>query len=284
MKRLNNARRLTCACLGVAAMAMALPAQAQADKRNAAPASVPAPQAIEAAMLQMSATSRCGDECVVRDAPFTAERHFASEQLLADGNRISTERVEKIYRDAKGRTRVESEWLNRPLVQIQDPVAGVSYRLYPHSRSGLMMRLNAAPVVPKPAPAPTGVLAAGASAGAAKVAQQLAPALLASSAAKDGDAAASKALGGKSMEGVSVEGVLRTSTVPAGTAGNALPIVQTYEVWRSPELRMAIQWRSVDPRTGERSMRITKLARQEPPAALFAAPGDYTLREVAGPR
>lgn len=249
-------------------------AQAAQAQHGAAPLVLPAPEAMEVAMLRISATSRCGDECVVRGAPYSAERHYSTEQLLADGNRIRTERLEKIYRDARGRTRVESQWLGRPLVQIHDPVAGLSYRLYPDSRSGLVMRIREPQPASGTAPA---TLAGAGSAGAAKVAQQLAPAL--ASAGPEGETDA-RLLGAKVMEGVPVNGKLHTTTVPAGAAGNALPIVASSEVWSSPELRLPIYARSADPRTGERITRITGLNRQDPPSALFTPPSGYTVREV----
>lgn len=245
-----------------------------ATAQHGAPIPLPAPEAMEVSMLRISATSRCADECVVRNQPYSAERHTATEQVLADGNRIRTERIDKIWRDAQGRTRVESEWLGRPLVQIQDPVAGLSYRLYPHNRSGLVMRI-AEPAGADAAPASLGQGAS--SAGAAKVAQQLAPALATAAQGSESD---TQNLGSKVIDGVPVNGKLHTATLPAGAAGNALPIVHTNEVWRSPELRLSLYARNIDPRTGERTTRIVGLSRQDPPHSLFTPPSGYTVREV----
>ena len=110
---------------GLALLALAPAAYAQ---HGGAPA-VPANEAMEVMLLRISASSRCTDGCVVRGLPYSAERVTESVRVLADGNRIVQRQAEKLYRDSDGRTRVESEWQGKPLVQIQDPVAGMRYRL-----------------------------------------------------------------------------------------------------------------------------------------------------------
>jgi hypothetical protein len=251
---------------GLAVLAAAPLAHAQ----QAAPAN----EALEVMLLRISASTRCADACAVRGLPYAAERVTETVRVLADGNRIVQRNTEKLYRDADGRTRVESDWKGKPLVQIQDPVAGMSYRLYPGAKTGYRMAI-AAPVPAKteaPAPGPTAAVP-----GAAGVAEQLAPALA-------GDAGAavtqSRALGTKQIDGMMAEGTQVTTTVPAGATGNVKPIVGTEETWTARELRVPVLVRMTHPFTGETVMRLRNLSRLDPPAALFAVPADYTVREI----
>lgn len=251
---------------------------ARAQERS--PLVIPEREPVEVMMLRLSASSRCLQDCVVRNAPYSAERIYESVQVLADGNRIVERRTEQLYRDADGRTRVESDWNGGALVQLQDPVQNMSYRLYPTKKTGIRMAIGtpapaggAAPVVLAPA-------ANGVSPGAAKVAEQLAPALASALASADSQRTV-RALGTRQMDGLAVEGSLQTTTIPAGKSGNALPIVSTTETWHSRDLKMDLYSKSVDPRYGERVTRVQNLRRTDPPASLFAAPADYTVQEIA---
>jgi hypothetical protein len=232
-------------------------------------------ETLEVMLLRISASTHCTDGCAVRGWPYSAERVTESVKVLADGNRIVQRNTEKLYRDSEGRTRVESEWKGKPLVQIQDPDAGMSYRLYPDTKTGYRMTITA----PRPART-SGAAPAGPAApvpGATKVAEQLAPALA-------GDATAavtqSRSLGTKQIEGVTAEGTQTTATVPAGAAGNVKPMVSTTEMWLARDLLIPLEMRMTNPFMGESVMRVRNLSRLEPPTALFAVPADYTVREI----
>lgn len=220
---------------------------------------------LEVMLLRISASTHCTDGCAVRGLPYSAERVTESVKVLADGNRIVQRNTEKLYRDSDGRTRVESEWKGKPLVQIQDPDAGMSYRLYPDTKTGYRMAI-AAPAGP-----------AASAPGAAKVAEQLAPALNVDAA---GTVAQSRSLGTKQIEGVTAEGTQTTVTVPAGAAGNVKPMVSTTELWLARDLSIPLEMRMTHPFMGESVMRMRNLSRLEPPTALFAVPADYTVREI----
>lgn len=268
----------------LAALALAWPACALAEGEPAAlnppTAAIGAVyEAMEVSMLRISATSRCGSGCVVRDLPYSAERVTESVQVLADGNRITTQRTEKVMRDALGRTRTETEWLGKPLVQIQDPVARISYRLYPATQTGLQMSMGEPPAAPAPAAFALPNPGQPVSAGASRVAEQLGPVLAGAPAAHT----APHKLGTRQMEGLNVEGSLTTRTTPAGAAGNAQPLVSTTEVWTSPELKLTLYTKSIDPRYGERITRLTRLRRDEAPASSFAPPAGYTMHDIPRP-
>jgi hypothetical protein len=233
----------------------------------------------EVMLLRLSATSRCQHNCFVRGAPYSAERVVESVQVLADGNRIVQRRAEQLYRDADGRSRVESEWRDSPLVQIQDPVGNMSYRLYPRQKTGLKM------VMAEPAPAASAALAIqspgsnGVSVGAARVAEQLGPTMASATTSADSQRTV-RPLGTRQMDGLTVEGSLQNTTIASGKSGNTLPIVSTVETWHSHELNLDLYVKSNDPRYGEQVTRVQNIRRNAPPASLFAAPADYAVREV----
>ncbi len=91
--------------------------------------------------------------------------------------------------------------------------------------------------------------------------------------------ATTKDLGSKDIDGVKTQGKLRSYEIPAGEIGNRNAIVVSTETWQSPDLQVTLLSRRSDPRSGERSYRLSGLKREEPAAALFAVPSDYTVKE-----
>ena len=92
--------------------------------------------------------------------------------------------------------------------------------------------------------------------------------------------ATTKDLGSKEIDGVKAQGKLRSYEIPAGEIGNRNAIVVSTETWYSPELQVTLLSKSSDPRSGERSFRLAGLKREEPAAALFAVPSDYTVKDA----
>lgn len=91
--------------------------------------------------------------------------------------------------------------------------------------------------------------------------------------------ASTKELGTKEIEGIKAQGKLRSYEIPAGEIGNRNPIVVSTETWYSPELQVTLLSKHSDPRSGERVYRLAAIKREEPAAALFAIPSDYTVRD-----
>ncbi len=87
------------------------------------------------------------------------------------------------------------------------------------------------------------------------------------------------ALPAKDIEGVKVNGERTSWTIEAGKIGNEKAIVQTREVWTSPELMLTVYSRDMDPRSGETVYRLSNLKRGEPDAALFKVPAGYEVTE-----
>lgn len=90
----------------------------------------------------------------------------------------------------------------------------------------------------------------------------------------------SKDLGTRDFDGVKAQGKLHTYEIPAGAIGNRNPIVVTDEHWFAPDLQVTVYTKHNDPRSGEVVYRLEKIRREEPQAALFAVPADYTVKDM----
>ena len=86
-------------------------------------------------------------------------------------------------------------------------------------------------------------------------------------------------LGTREFNGVKASGSQRSYEIPAGEIGNRHPIVVSTETWTSPELQVVVYQKRSDPRAGDTVLRLEDLKRDEPAAALFTVPSDYTVRE-----
>ena len=87
-------------------------------------------------------------------------------------------------------------------------------------------------------------------------------------------------LGTDILEGVSVDVVKTTTIVPVGRAGNDAPITRTHEVWTSPDLKLTMKEEWNDPRTGDRTVQLTKFSRIEPEASMFRPPAGYKVKDL----
>ena len=93
-----------------------------------------------------------------------------------------------------------------------------------------------------------------------------------------------EALGRQTIEGIQAEGRRTTMTIPAGQAGNELPIHIVNETWYAPELQTTLISKHSDPRNGETITRLINISRSEPAHILFEAPADYKLNEMEAGR
>ncbi len=87
-------------------------------------------------------------------------------------------------------------------------------------------------------------------------------------------------LGTKEIEGVKATGKMRSYEIPAGEIGNRNAIVVTNESWYSPDLQVTMLTKRSDPRIGDKIYRLASVKRDEPAAALFAIPSDYTVKDA----
>jgi hypothetical protein len=209
-----------------------------------------------------SAAGKCRFGRGLKGVPFSADEIFDTTRTLADGTQIAHRTLRKSYRDSEGRTR--EEFFGREgasqqtadgwpqFVLIFDPVACDSYRLEP--------RDHVAKESDPPRPAP-----------------QARPAALPRTIPQD---VKQEELGEQEIEGVAVRGTRTTRTIPAGADGNDGPIEVVSEIWYSPELRRTVLAITSDPRNGDTTLRLTNIVRDEPPAALFQVPADYTIEKL----
>lgn len=93
--------------------------------------------------------------------------------------------------------------------------------------------------------------------------------------------ASTKELGTRDIEGVKAEGKLRSYEIPAGEMGNRNAITVSDETWYAPELQVTVMSKHSDPRSGESVYRLAGVKRDEPAAALFMVPSDYTIKDRA---
>jgi len=84
-------------------------------------------------------------------------------------------------------------------------------------------------------------------------------------------------LGTQSMENVSVHGARRSTTVPAAASGTGKPVVVTDETWYSEELHLNMLVKHDDPRTGQQTVTVTHVDRNEPNPTVFQIPAGYKV-------
>jgi hypothetical protein len=213
---------------------------------------------------------------LVTGAPYSAVETLTTQQKFADGNSVNTSRSIQRARDGAGRT-YSSENITpaaatgkAPYTRttIIDPVAGVRYELDSSTMTAYERRIPRARGPRRTAgapPAPTArtrTLANGAT-------ETVTP------------------LGVQTVNGVQATGTQISEVIPAGAIGNAQPITRTRTTWISTDLKLPVQIRSSDPRTGITDMELTNISTGEPSASLFTVPSTYTIERRGmgrGPR
>jgi hypothetical protein len=206
---------------------------------------------------------------VVTGAPYSAVAVTETRQMLADGNTISRKVQANVFRDSQGRTRRETTLTgvgplsttgaSRTFVIIHDPVAGTAFVLHQNTK------------VAEQLPTPLGGRKGPGNLQGRFDARMQAE--IANGSLKKED------LGVQTINGISAHGTRFTKTIPAGQMGNDKPIVITSERWYSPELQIVVKTTRNDPRFGETTYSLTNIQKQEPAAALFTVPADYTVKQ-----
>ena len=193
--------------------------------------------------------------------PFSADTLTTMTQQLADGNRIEQRTTGSVARDRRGRMRVEQTLAGFApasggegvrLVTITDPVTREQYQVDEARRTVWRLRLP-------PPPRRDG------SGGR--------PPLAAPPSVK------TEVLDSQVFDGVKADGSRATLVIPAGAIGNDRAIEIVSERWYSPELRMVLATRRVDPRLGNTSYRLVNITRGDPPPQLFELPAEFTVRD-----
>ncbi len=198
----------------------------------------------------------------VTGAPFSATATTQTTQVLADGNQINHTETATVARDSAGRTRHDSTishigpWsaagTPREIVRIVDPVAGASYMVDVTGKTVVKLPYHQRSNSGEPRMRPNG---------------------------NGNIQRTTESLGSQVMAGVNAEGARTTETIPAGAMGNKDAIVTVSERWYSPDLQETIYSKRSDPRFGTTIYQLTNISRQEPNAALFQVPADYTVKD-----
>jgi hypothetical protein len=236
------------------------------------------------------------------NAPYSADQVIEQVQTLADGTHITRKgAVQKMYRDSLGRTRTERPVFggmalsgripdSPTVVEITDPVAKVKYTLDTVNRVAHRQQLRALPnqgARTATSTATAGEVGVGRLGGGGGSASAIPSAAVVASPPTPNAIArptiSQDKLGTQTIEGVLVEGTRITSTYAVDTEGNDRPIVVVNETWMSPALKVMIMNRSSDPRSGERTQKLTNITQGEPAAELFLPPSDYSVVDETGP-
>lgn len=216
----------------------------------------------------------------VTGMPYSGVREFEHSQTLADGTHVSQKNeLQKIWRDADGRTRTErlmgppGHTADMPtIIEITDSVAGYRYTLDQQRKIAHRVPIAPQPHLPLPRPTTTASSDATGKTGMIFTRQARAPRKM-----------QRESLGTKTIEGILVEGHRTIMTIPAGEVGNDRPISNVSESWFSPELNDNIELTSSDPRTGQTTTRLTNIDRNNPDPTLFQVPADYEVVDEQGP-
>lgn len=255
----------------------------------------------------------------VKNAPYSATVINERLQTLADGNQIVSKSTSASYRDSEGRTRQEFRDNKGELqrMSINDPVTNTNYEL--RARDKTALKRSTDPELMRKAadgararieqlrkegklPANGEALIArraesgdagrgqelrvrvqnelGDGAAARQISARLGPVIAgAAGDMKWAAKATTKDLGTREIDGLKAEGKLRSYEIPAGEIGNRAPIVVSDESWYSPDLKVTLYTKHSDPRHGDTVYRLENVKREEPAAALFTVPADYTVKD-----
>jgi hypothetical protein len=226
----------------------------------------------------------------IKGAPYSAETLNESTQTLGDGNRINHRTTGRVYRDSEGRVRREEDRADgTQSISIIDPIAGESYSLNTKTRVAVKTPSAVGFAVMNKVAGGTVATFDGLTQEKFDVKLKAMSEAMATAMAKVSGSRsetrgvpekqhATETLAPRTLEGVRAEGTRATTTIPAGSIGNDLPIVVTSEEWTSPELQTLVLTRHNDPRSGESTYRLVNIVRAEPDASLFQVPPDYMVK------
>jgi hypothetical protein len=219
---------------------------------------------------------------VVTGAPYSGTETLTIAEKFADGNTVNTTTTAVKARDSQGRTSVTETITpaaasgKAPFTRtiITDPVAGFRYELNSATMIAVQTRM------PKMRPEPTGSSSSSASAAVRTAAPGT---TLGTVTRQNGAIVTTSSNGTATVNGVLATHTLVTEVIPSGAIGNANPITTSRTTYVSPDLKVPVQIKTVDPRVGTTDMELTGISTGEPSAAMFAVPAGYTIKkEVEG--
>jgi hypothetical protein len=199
----------------------------------------------------------------IPSAPFSGTIEVLRTVVQPDGRVMNLKTTRMIARDSQGRIRNETRAME-PLTEMAAPQL-VRVHLYdPQTRATTMLDVQqqtywTGTVNRPPATEPPGLQYASPGGATLPLSQF----------AREED------LGTHEMDGLMVHGVRETQTIPADANGGGKPVVVTDEYWYSDDLRINMEIKHHDPRTGSVMLKVTQVSQQEPDPALFQIPDGY---------
>jgi hypothetical protein len=214
--------------------------------------------------------------------PFSATITTHTSQSYMDGTNVNNTTTVVQYRDAEGRTRMESDTPDGKTITIRDPVARTVYSLDPATKTAMQRPMAGIPI-----PMGTVLPASGGAANPVPGGRGGRGARGGSMTASGADAVAENAkrnpnntvddLGMMTVNGVPARGTRITTVIPVGAIGNDREFRSVDERWYSPDLNMLVKSVSTDPRFGTTTHEMTNISRVNPDRSLFEVPADYKI-------
>jgi hypothetical protein len=204
--------------------------------------------------------------------PFSAGVDAESIHYDSSGKMVALRFHSKIYRDAKGRTRVE--WNMKPvgetieggwfMIDIFDPTTRTSIHLQPSVKMASKWR------TPAPGEAPEHVCKAS---DFPRIDPQMLAQIVVPKVAQD-------ELAKGVIDGRSVRHGRESLTFPPGSHGQNSRMDRVTDYWFSEELQFYVLVKRRGPGKSQNVLRLTDVIRGEPQASLFAIPAEYTVSEA----
>jgi hypothetical protein len=192
--------------------------------------------------------------------PFSATALIENKQTMPDGSVAVTRNLNLIGRDSRGRTHGEMRsWVpasskdEPPLheVHLFDPQTNLSTVYYPATHVATRQQIRPRETVDAPPPTGTAVTVEN--------------------------------LGSTVMDNIDVNCTRRTVVIPAQANSTGAPLIVTDEYCYSQDLHVNMLLVHNDPRTGEHTVSLTNLKREEPDASFFQVPDGYKVVDLTPP-
>jgi hypothetical protein len=215
----------------------------------------------------------------VPGAPFSAQVIFENTRTLPNGVHITETATGALYRDSQGRVRRDKPRDGETEIAIiDDPVAGVQYRLHLFQHTVAKMTYSDMESEER------GVqehITAELAERKAKRAERAERGEAISQEKKGGAISEPKteSLAAQTIDGIQVKGTRVTRTVAAGAMGNDKEFDIVQETWYSPALQMVVMFKMNNPTRGDLTMKLANINQGEPQHSLFEPPSDFTAAE-----
>jgi hypothetical protein len=196
--------------------------------------------------------------------PFFAVALIENKQTMPDGSVAATRNVNLIGRDSRGRT--HGEMRNRVPVSFEGMPPLLEVHLYdPQTRVQTVYepatRIARRSLRPEPRQPMNPSNQSDASNPLVKV----------------------EDLGSDTIQNIDVKGTRRTVTIPAQANASGVELTIVDEYWYSEDLHVNLLLRHNDPRTGDQTVTLSQLKREEPVQEFFEVPQDCKIVDMTPP-